>query len=414
MGTLIKFELKKLWNKKMNRIVIGFCLLLIIFLFFNTGKDFLATSEKGEQYRGQEAIGIRKEQIQEIAGVLTNERIQGEIQKLQELRNDEKNLVTNSDGEIDFSPKIYNEYLSNRLNLLTNVNRVYSNYNTSYITELFNLKLEKQKDFYELREQRIKEKLEQNYEGNTYTEPEKQYWTEKSETVKTPFEYDFYYGWSNLYSTYEMLILGVIAICICLASVFAGEYQNGTDKILLTTKYGKSKDIIAKITSSYLFATVVFTVYLIAAIGIIFFMFGTEGWNLPIQLSNILSPYALTFLQSLMYNIFISYMVLFGMVGFTLFLSAKLKNPMTVLVIDIAIIMLPIFLSVSSAFGIWNKTLLLMPYNAIYSKFSQMVSYSIGNIVIDLPMMTIITYAIIMILTLVGATLSYKKHQVES
>lgn len=414
MGTLIKFELKKLWDKKMNRIVICFCLLLIIFLFFNTGKDFLATSEKGEQYRGQEAIGVRKEQIEKIAGVLTNERIQGEIQKLQELRNNEENLVTNSEGEIDFSPKIYNEYLSNRLNLLTNVNRVYSNYNTSYITELFNLKLEKQKDFYELREQRIKEKLEQNYEGNTYTSPEKQYWTEKSETVKTPLEYDFYYGWSNLYSTYEMLILGVIAICICLASVFAGEYQSGTDKILLTTKYGKSKNITAKIISSYLFATVVFAIYLIAALGTVFFMFGTEGGNLPIQLSNILSPYALTFLQSLVYNIFISYMVLFGMVGVTLFLSAKLKNPMTVLVIDIAIIMIPIFLSVSSAFGIWNKTLLLMPYNAIYSKFSQMVSYAIGNMVIDLPMMIMITYLVIMILTLVGATVSYKKHQVES
>ena len=64
-----------------------------------------------------------------------------------------------------------------------------------------------------------------------------------------------------------------------------------------------------------------------------------------------------------------------------MFLSSKLKNPMTVLVIDIAIIMLPVFLSIKSVFGIWNKILFLMPYNAIYSNFSQMVSYKIGNIV---------------------------------
>ena len=43
-----------------------------------------------------------------------------ELEKLQELHNDPNNLITNSDGETDFNPKVYNEYLSNRLNLLTN------------------------------------------------------------------------------------------------------------------------------------------------------------------------------------------------------------------------------------------------------------------------------------------------------
>ena len=142
---------------------------------------------------------------------------------------------------------------------------------------------------------------------------EKEYWLEKSNNTKTPFEYGFYYGYSNLYSTYEMLIIGVIAICICLASVFAGEYQNGTDKILLTTKYGKSKGVTAKILASYIFAGIVFTIYLIFAIGSVFLMFGTDGGNLPIQLISMLSPYALTFFQSLLYNIAISYTVLFGM-----------------------------------------------------------------------------------------------------
>ena len=92
-----------------------------------------------------------------------------EIEKLQELHSDPNNLITNSDGETDFNPKVYNEYLSNRLNLLTNINRVYANYNASYITELFNLNLKEQKDFYETRGQRIEEKLNQSYDGKTYT-----------------------------------------------------------------------------------------------------------------------------------------------------------------------------------------------------------------------------------------------------
>lgn len=169
MGTLVKFELKKLFNKKMNIIVIIVCLVLIILLFSMAGKDFLATDKSGNSYKGKEAISIRKEQIKEISGILTNERIMEEIKKLQDLRNNKDNLITNSDGEIDFKREIYNEYLSNRLNLLTNINRVYANYNASYITELFNLNLKEQKDFYETRGQRIEEKLNQSYDGKTYT-----------------------------------------------------------------------------------------------------------------------------------------------------------------------------------------------------------------------------------------------------
>ena len=159
MGTLVKFELKKLFNKKMNIIVIIVCLFLITLLFSMAGKDFLAIDKSGKSYKGKEAISVRKEQMKEISGTLTNEKIIKEIEKLQELHNDPNNLITNSDGEKDFSIEIYNEYLNNRLDLLTNINRVYANYNTSYITELFNLNLKEQKDFYETRQQRIEEEL---------------------------------------------------------------------------------------------------------------------------------------------------------------------------------------------------------------------------------------------------------------
>ena len=150
MGTLVKFELKKLFNKKMNIIVIIVCLFLITLLFSMAGKDFLATDKSGKSYKGKEAISVRKEQMKEISGTLTNEKIIKEIEKLQELHNDPNNLITNSDGEKDFSIEIYNEYLYNRLDLLTNINRVYANYNTSYITELFNLNLKEQKDFMDI------------------------------------------------------------------------------------------------------------------------------------------------------------------------------------------------------------------------------------------------------------------------
>lgn len=412
MGALVKYELKKLFNKKMNIVVIISCLFLIILLFSLSGTDFLATDENGKSYKGKEAIRLRKEQIKEISGILTNESLVEEIKNLQELNNNPDNIVINSYGEKDLSREVYNKYLNNRLNLLTNINHVYGD---NYLNGLSTLNLENKIDFYENREKRIEELIvsSQDYKGRTYTEKEKEYWIEKSKGVNIPFEYDFYFGYSNLYSTYEMLIIGLIAICICIASVFSGEYQNGTDKILLTTKYGKSKGATTKIIASYIFASIVFAIYLIFAILAVLLMFGTDGGNLPIQLLNILSPYNLTFAQSLMYNIFISYTVLFGIVGLTLFLSSKIKNPISTLVIDICIVMLPVFLSVKSGFGIINKILFLMPYNAIYSNFTKMVSYKLGSIVFDLPTMTIFSYICIMIISLIFAKRIYSKHQVE-
>lgn len=412
MWELVKFELKKLFTKKMNIIVLIVCLFLITILFGLSGIDFLASDELGNNYKGQEAINLRKEQISQLKGTLTNERITQEIKDLQDLRKNPDNLVVNSYGEEDFSKKIYNEYLDNRLNLLTNINKVYAGYNSSYIDEILKVDLENTEDFYTLRQNVIKESLNQDYSGKTYTDQEKDFWIEKSSKVKTPFEYDFYYGWSNTFNSYQMTVVTIIAVCICLSSIFSGEYQSGADNIILTSKYGKSKAITAKIIASIIFATIVFVVYLIFSVGSVLLMFGTDGWNLPIQIMNILSVYPLTFLEAFLFNVGISYAILLGMVGLTLFLSSKLKGSIAVFIIDIAIIMIPSFFRITSQFGLWNKTLLLMPYNSIFNNFSKMVSYQFGGLVIDLPLMTILTYLVLMFITFILARRIFRKHQV--
>lgn len=412
MWELVKFELKKLFTKKMNIIVLIVCLFLITILFGLSGIDFLASDKLGNNYKGQEAINLRKEQIAQLKGILTNERITEEIKDLQDLRKNPDNLVVNSYGEEDFSKKIYNEYLDNRLNLLTNINKVYAGYSSSYIDEILKVDLENTEDFYTLRQNVIKESLNQDYSGKTYTDQEKEYWIEKSSKVETPFEYDFYYGWSNTFNSYQMTVVTIIAVCICLSSIFSGEYQSGADNIILTSKYGKSKEITAKIIASIIFATVVFVVYLIFSVGSVLLMFGTDGWNLPIQIMNILSVYPLTFLEAFLFNVGISYAILLGMVGLTLFLSSKLKGSIAVFIIDIAIIMIPSFFRITSQFGLWNKTLLLMPYNSIFNNFSKMVSYQFGGLVIDLPLMTILTYLVLMFITFILARRIFRKHQV--
>ncbi len=60
MGTLVKFELKKLFNKKMNIIVIIVCLFLITLLFSMAGKDFLATDKSGKSYKVKRLLVLER------------------------------------------------------------------------------------------------------------------------------------------------------------------------------------------------------------------------------------------------------------------------------------------------------------------------------------------------------------------
>ena len=58
--------------------------------------------------------------------------------------------------------------------------------------------------------------------------------------VEEPFQYGYFGGWEAIISAFELLMFAVLAICIVIAPVFSGEYQSGTDAVILSGKYGKT------------------------------------------------------------------------------------------------------------------------------------------------------------------------------
>lgn len=94
-------------------------------------------------------------------------------------------------------------------------------------------------------------------------------------------------------------MFSLLAVCIVIAPVFSGEYQAGTDAVILSAKYGKTKLTTAKIVASYLFGFAAFTLHIIVAFGLPLVAFGVDGWNLPLQINGTTVPYPLTFLQAI-------------------------------------------------------------------------------------------------------------------
>ena len=100
----------------------------------------------------------------------------------------------------------------------------------------------------------------------------------------------------------------------------------GTDAVILSTKYGKSKVIYAKIISSLLFGTVTFVMNCTIALLLPLLTFGVEGGNLPLQIMDSYCPYALNFSQAAFIVIGIAYFVMLGLLAITLLCSSKMKS----------------------------------------------------------------------------------------
>lgn len=79
------------------------------------------------------------------------------------------------------------------------------------------------------------------------------------------FQYGYYVGWEIIISAFELLMFAVLAVCIVIAPVFSGEYQAGTDAVILSGKYGKTRLITAKILAALLFGASAFTLHVIVA-----------------------------------------------------------------------------------------------------------------------------------------------------
>ena len=179
-----------------------------------------------------------------------------------------------------------------------------------------------------------------------------------------------------------------------------------------SSRYGKTKLVKAKITASLLFGLAAFTLHVIVALGITFAAYGTDGWNLPLQINGTTVPYPLTFLGGTLINLGVIYLVLIAMTGLTLFLSARMKNPYFVLIIIVPVLFIPMFLSPNGTSGIYNLFVLLTPHQSLTPRFGSYVSYQFGSLVMDSFTMRAVVYIILALILLPFAGRGFKKHQV--
>lgn len=406
---LIQYEFLKILRKKSTLIVMA-ASLVITAVFFGLPVLRFQTYNQDGVLRGLEGIQYEKEQYADISVPLTNEYIAGTIREVQELFEDPDNV--GYDGYEQFLiDDAYWDGIAPRESMLNMIARNYADPNESagYNT-LTDLDVSDGTDFYQARQDKIEKIL--NDPSSGLSKEEQDYWRNKNSAVVEPFQYGYYRGWEIIISAFELLMFAVLAVCIVIAPVFSGEYQAGTDAVILSGKYGKTRLITAKILASLLFGVSAFTLHVIVAFALPLAAFGIDGWNLPLQINGTTIPYSLTFLEGTLVNLGVIYLVLTAMIGLTLFLSSKMKSPYLVLIIVVPALFLPMFLSPNGTSGLLNLLIFLTPYQSLVPRFGSYISYQFGPAVFDAFTMRAIVYAVLALVLLPLARLGFRKHQV--
>lgn len=413
MCRLIKYEFMKLYKKKMNLIIFwGTCILMAFFMILSV-KQTWSYDKEGKQISGFEFIKYRKETMKELEGPLTDEKVKKLLTEYQEIASKPGNYEGEGD-DWHLVEEVYLSYYLPKRNLLTTIAHTYDAPGVqTWGANLREIKLDEVDGFYQTRTERLRGTLEMGSSDWQYHKAEQEFWMKKCERIKTPFQYGYAEGWQRMLDVLGLLSIPLISLLIMTATVYAGEYEKNTDHVILTTKYGKSKLIAAKNIAAFLFGGLFYTVNIVICLLIILSSFGMEGWNLPIQNLEGQIPYPFTHLEAVLICIGITYIVVFGMIAFTLFLSARMKNGLPVLAVTLFIFFIALFLKSSDTNGIYNHILFLLPFNAMDHGLQSLTSYPFGKVVFDYMGMRYIVYLLLMAILLPFAGRAFKKHQVQ-
>lgn len=406
---LVKYEFLKILRKKSTLIVMAASLILTGFLFGLPIMQFQTYNQDGV-IKGADGIAYEKGQYADLSVPLSEEYVAETIREVQGLFENPDNIGYDGNEQFLIGDAYWNG-VAPREKLLNLIANTYSKPNEILgYNNLPDLDINGGASFYQTMERKIQNLL--NNPSRKLSNEQKEYWGSMAEKVDTPLQYGYYEGWEVIISSFELLMFALLAICIVVAPVFSGEYQEGTDAVILSAKYGKTKLTTAKIAASLLFGTAAFILHVVVACGLPLAAFGADGWNLPLQIANTAIPYPLTFLQAVLINIGIIYLVLLAMVGLTLLLSAQMKSPYLVLIILVPILFIPMFLTPNGTTGTYNLTLFLLPYRSTMPEFSKYISYQFGSLVLDTLTIRAILYVFLTVIMLPLARLGFKNHQV--
>lgn len=416
MKKLIRFEFMKVYKKKSFLCAVVLMAVMLVIVPCLTINENNWINEDGSEITGMKAIRAKKDSLENYSCDLTIEKLQSVIANYQCAYADPDSFVK-EDGTVSswINNTAYAKYIQSDSEIKFLIDMAFTPKGESYdYYAVGNLALSDAEKFYEKRLGKVEEYLNMDYSYGNYSESDKEYFISKNKEITTPFHYEYNTGWNKLLGiSYISLMVIAMVVCITLAPVFSTEYQTGADAILLSTKYGRSKLIVAKIISSFMLTTVIYILGMFILTTATFIIYGSGGAECSLQILNFLAPANVNLLQTYLYVLLAGYFMCLFMQGITLLLSAKMPSPFPVIICAMVFFFVPSFLSYSRSSRIYNNILNLMPAKmaAAYTALTKYEVFHIFGLKISYPLMLILTALFVSTITLPFSYRAFHKRQ---
>jgi ABC-type transport system involved in multi-copper enzyme maturation permease subunit len=232
--------------------------------------------------------------------------------------------------------------------------------------------------------------------------------------VQTPFKFSYVDGYTRFFViTYTLGLTAAFVMAVCVAPLFSGEYVSRADQLILASKHGKHKLILAKLFTGFSLAAAICLVLTAAVYLCSMLLFGSDGVNAPLQLYTPMSPYPLNMGQTALILATCVFFACLMTAAVTMLLSARLKSPFGVIILVSLLLIVPMFVNANQAnLGLY-KLLLLLPTNMMaFGAVTGDIQYQLAGLVIRPYVFMPLFAAGLCVLLAPLAYRSFKNHQI--
>jgi len=411
MKLLTQFELQKIVRRKSFLAAILLMVMISLLSSIIPVMQESSLNENEKHVKGLSAIALEKEYALAHAGELDTEKIAAAIARYRNLHGNPDNLIA-TDGAMYLNNEAYAKYEIKDDVLLDLIRKTFRPVEYDYFV-VDRLTPGDAADFYAKRLEQVDRKLVESFGAGG--ERDSAYFRDMNARIVTPFRLDYVGGKEYLLTNLMGALMGILlATCICLARMFAGEYQTGADALILSSRHGRSRLIAAKLMASLLLSTGFFLFAVSIHTLIFVLVYGNNGWQSPFQLLSLLSPYPLTILQAYLLSALLGYLTCLMMTAVTLLLSARMKSSFPVIIASMLILFGGMLIPETSGNRLLQVISGLLP-NRMTSGYEVLTDYRLFHLFgspVPEPVGIAIFAVLVTVVALPFAWRSFRRHQV--
>ena len=336
---MLHFEIKKVFSKFKNKLALMLLLTMLVVTSILTILRVEYFDGEGNSSTGISAAKNLRAEKNKWAGYLTEEVFR-KVVKENALISQSKEALSEDIREQD---KAYakSQGISDIIEI---INMAYSEWRDYDGYAIDNVSVKEVKNIYQKRISTLKKWLDSGEE--IFTDLQKKFLIQQYENLETPFYYEYADGWSALLQNISTFIL-ILALIIgfLVSGIFSDEFQTKADSIFFSTKLGRNKAVLSKMSAGFLITTVFYVIFVLLYTSIVLFVLGADGANCPIQFSLWRSVYNITFFQAYLFITAGGYIGTLFAAMFAMIVSAATRSTATAAIVPFIILCAFPFLS---------------------------------------------------------------------